>query len=64
MEADGMVLVIPKCTMSTAGPGALMLPATELADLSDSTGIVHQRGGLLPRPPRSDKTPLNLKFSK
>ena len=60
-----MVLVIPKCTMSTADPGALMLPATELADLSDSTGIVHQRGGLLPRPPRSDKTPPSISiFSK
>ena len=56
MEADGMVLVIPKCTMSTAGPGALMLPATELADLSDSTGIVQERGEPLPRPPCSDKT--------
>ena len=42
------MLTTARCTMSMVEPGALMFPATELADLSDSTGIVQPRsGGLL-----------------
>ena len=58
------MLTTARCTMSIVDPGALMFPATELADLSDNTGIAQPRsGGLLLRLPFSDKTLLNTCIS-